>query len=265
MIDTHAHVHSRAFDSDRAEVLARAWESGVTALLEVNIDVEGWGAAQATVALDPRIFGAVGIHPHDTARATLAEFEAMTSDLTAPWLRAIGETGLDYYRDYAPSEIQQQFFARHVGLARDSGLPLVVHVREKPEGPSAHDDALRILEEEGRGQVRGVLHCFSGDLHVARRAHALGFRLGIGGAHTYAPKKAGPLLVAIAQELGLGMFVLETDCPYLTPHPHRNARNEPANVSLTAAVLAGYLGLPVAEVERSTDGEARTLFSLPGV
>ncbi|MFN8546743.1 MAG: TatD family hydrolase [Candidatus Eisenbacteria bacterium] len=176
MIDTHAHVHSRAFDRDRAAVLERASAAGVHTLIEVNIDVAGWPASRALIEAHPQVFGTVGIHPHDVARASREEFEQLAAAVTHPKVRAVGETGIDYYRDYAPYELQRDFFRLHVRLARESERPIVVHARQKSDGPSAHEDVLSILEEEGRGEVRGVLHCFSGDLEVARRAHALGFK-----------------------------------------------------------------------------------------
>jgi TatD DNase family protein len=212
---------------------------------------------------DPRISLTVGIHPHDTGRAAPEDLDRLAKNLGHPRVCAVGETGLDYFRDYAPSEAQQEFFRRHVGLARETGLPLVVHARTGPGRPPVHGDVFRILEEEGRGRVRGVLHCFSGGLAEARLASALGFCLGIGGAITYHPRRSGPLLAAIAGELGPEVFVLETDCPWLPPQPHRGTRNEPAYVPLVAAALAGYLGCAVAEVDRVTDASARALFRLP--
>lgn len=260
MIDTHAHVHSKAFDADRPEVLERAFAAGLRYLLEVNIDAPHWPATEEVGEADPRVFTTVGVHPHDTGNSTLEDLERLAPLLEGPKVRAVGETGLDYFRDYAPYDVQQRFFRRQIAWARESGLPLVVHSRQKNDGPSAHADVLRILEEEGGGEVRGVIHCFSGDLAVAQRAHQLGFRLGIGGAISYAPKKSGPLLAAIAESIGVESFVLETDCPYLTPHPRRNDRNEPANIPMIAAVLAGYLGSTVAEIERVTDASAIELF-----
>lgn len=262
MIDTHAHVHVRAFDRDRALVLERAFSAGLRSILEVNIDAAGWPLALALARSDARIFVTIGIHPHDTERASAEDFDRLAGQSGDPRVRAVGETGLDYYRDYAPHDLQREFFIRHVRLARESGLPLVVHARSKEGEPSAHEDVLRILEEEGRGRVRGVLHCFSGDLAIARRAAGLGFRLGIGGAITYSPRRSGPLLASIAESLGPEAFVLETDCPYLTPHPRRQDRNEPANVPAIAAALAGYLGLPAGDVERITDAAALELFRL---
>jgi TatD DNase family protein len=263
MIDTHAHVHASAFDRDRAQVLERAFAAGLSALLEVNIDAARWPRALELARGDPRVYATVGIHPHDTGAATREQLETLLAQWDDPRVRGIGETGLDDYRDYAPHELQREFFARHVAAARETGLPLVVHARQKPGG-GAHRDVLRILREEGRGLVRGVFHCFSGDLETAREAVGLGFLLGLGGAITYNPKRTGPLLAEIAREMGPSVFVLETDCPYLTPHPRRNDRNEPANIPIVARALAGYLGLAVEEVARITDQSATELFHLRG-
>ncbi len=262
MIDTHAHVHARAFDRDRSEVLERAFAAGVGRILEVNIDAGGFGRARALAESDPRVFLTCGIHPHDVTGAQIADLEGLARELAHPKVRAVGETGLDYYRDYAPHDRQREFFARHVALARESGLPLVIHARERAEGPSAHEDIFRILDQHGRGKVRGVFHCFSGDLEIAHRAIGAGFLLGIGGAVTYSPKRSAPLLQAIAAAHGPQVFVLETDCPYLTPHPRRRDRNEPANIPAIAAALASYLGADPPEIERVTDTAAAELFRL---
>jgi TatD DNase family protein len=254
VIDTHAHVHAHAFERDRADVVQRTWESGGRFLIEVNIAPADWPRVRELSESDPRIFATIGIHPHDTGRATLPQLEELFRELGNPKIRAIGETGLDYFRDYAPHDLQRDFFRRHVAVAREAGMPLVVHSR------AAHEDVLRIIEEEGGGEVRGVLHCFSGDESVAARARGLGFLLGFGGGVTYNPKRSAPLLQAI----GLENIVLETDCPYLTPHPRRNARNEPANIPIIAAAIAAYLEIEVGEVERVTDANAIRLFNLPG-
>lgn len=254
MIDTHAHVHSRAFDKDRADVVRRTWESGGRFLIEVNITATDWPRVRDLAESDSRIFATAGIHPHDTGEATLASLEELFRVIDHPKVRGIGETGLDYHRNYAPHDVQQAFFRRHVAFARETGLPLVVHSRE------AHADVLNIIEEEGRGTVRGVMHCFSGDLSVARRALEIGFLLGFGGATTYNPKRSAPLI----RDVGLDAIVLETDCPYLTPHPRRNDRNEPANIPVIASCIAGYLDLAVADIERVTDANAIRLFRLPG-
>lgn len=252
MIDTHAHLHAHAFDRDRAVVLERTWAAGVGRIVEVNINAADWPKVRDLADSDPRIYATVGIHPHDTGGANPAELEAILAEAGNPRVVAIGETGLDYFRNYAPHDTQRAFFRRQVAAARETKLPLVVHSRE------AHDDVLRIIEDEGRGEVRGVLHCFSGDAHVARRGLALGFLLGFGGASTYSPARSAPLI----REVGLGSILLETDCPYLAPHPRRKDRNEPANIPAIAGAIAEYLGVDIAEVERVTDANAARLFRL---
>ncbi len=253
MIDTHAHVHSQAFNKDRGEVLRRTWESGSRYLVEVNINARGWPKVVEMADSDPRIFITVGIHPHNAEPESLDDLEKLLQSVDHPKVVAIGETGLDYYRDYAPHDLQQSLFRRHVAVARETLLPMVVHAR------ASHDDILSILEDEGRGEVRGVLHCFSGDVGIAARAQDLGFLLGFGGATTYNPRRSGVLV----RELGLGPIVLETDCPYLTPHPNRRKRNEPANIPVIARALAAYLGVEVDEGEKRTDANAIRLFGLP--
>jgi TatD DNase family protein len=260
MIDTHAHLHSRAFDADRAQVLARVFDAGVRFVLEVNIDQSGWSGTQGVLAMDPRVFGTVGIHPHDTGNASLEDLESMRTELGDPRIVAVGECGLDYYRDYAPYDVQREFFRRQVRWARETAKPLVVHSRQKKEGASSHEDVLAILEEEGRGEVRGVIHCFSGDLEVARRAHQLGFKLGMGGSISYGRKKNQKWVAEIAEAVGPESFVLETDCPYLTPYPHQSERNDPSFIPKIAEYLAEYLAMPVSEIERMTDASAIELF-----
>jgi TatD DNase family protein len=253
VIDTHAHVHSRAFDKDRDDVVRRTWESGGRFLLEVNISATDWPRVRDLASADPRIFVAIGIHPHDSSREGPEDLARLFEQIVHSKVRAIGETGLDYYRNYAPHDLQRELFRLHVAKARETGLPLVVHSR------AAHEDTLRIIEEEGRGHVRGVMHCFSGDEAIARRACDLGFLLGFGGTVTYNPARAGALI----RSAGLDRIVLETDCPYLTPAPRRNDRNEPANIPVIASAIAKLLEMETGEVERVTDENAIRLFDLP--
>lgn len=260
MIDTHAHLHVSAYDHDRSGVAARAFEAGLRYLLEVNINAGGWPRVRRLAESDPRIFAALGIHPHDTGRAGPKDLDRLMKDLDHPRVAAIGETGLDFYRNYAPWDVQREHFRRHVRLARESGLPLVVHARDGKGGPSANSEVLDIIEAEGGGHVRGVLHCFSGDLQIAVAANSMGFLIGLGGGITYNPGKTGPLLRAIAEKTGPGIFVLETDCPYQTPMPHRSERNEPSRLPLVAAALAGYLEIEEEKVLEQTTASALRLF-----
>ena len=260
MIDTHAHLHSRAFDEDREDVLTKCWDVGLRYILEINIDRAGWPKARALAESDPRIFTTVGVHPMDVGEATHADLDGLESELAHPKVLAIGETGIDYYRDYSPHDKQREFFRRHVEWARDHGKPLVIHSRCRKDGPSSHDDVLSILEEVGKGEVRGVLHCFSGDVEVARRGTALGMKLGMGGAISYGRKKNRKWVAELRDAVGPDAFLLETDCPYLAPHPHQQERNDPSYVPLIAQYLADYMEVDVEEVARRTNAAAEALF-----
>jgi TatD DNase family protein len=254
VIDTHCHLSHPDFDPDRDEVIARSWREGVTAILEVGYSVTtSRSAISISNANHERIRASVGIHPHEAGTATDADFQAMESLLAAPNVIAIGETGLDFYRDWAPRENQIALFAKTVNLARERHLPLVIHDRE------AHDDVLRILETDGRGEVRGIFHCFSGDDEVARRAMDLGFYLGMGGSITYVNprKKKGRMLA----ELPLDKMVLETDAPWLSPEPEKGTRNEPARMRHVVKRLAEVQERSEAEIVRATSENVARLFA----
>jgi TatD DNase family protein len=254
VIDTHCHLSHPDFEPDREDVIARSWTEGVTAILEV-----GYSAAtsRSAVALarthSPRIKAAAGIHPHEAGTATDADFETIEQLLQESEVIAIGETGLDFYRDWAPRENQIALFTRTVNLAREARLPLVVHDRD------AHDDVLRIIEDEGRGEVRGIFHCFSGDAEVARRAMELGFYLGLGGSITYMNprKKKGRMLA----DLPLDRIVLETDAPWLSPEPQKGERNEPSRMRHVVSRLAEVKELPGTEIVRATSENVARLFA----
>lgn len=254
MIDTHCHLSHPEFTADRDAVLARSWKGGVTGILEVGYSVETSRQAVELARAHPdRLRASVGIHPHEAGKATAADFETIVALADEPEVVAIGETGLDFFRDWAPREDQFALFTRTVGFARERGLPLVVHDRE------AHDDVLRILEDEGRGAVTGILHCFSGDTEVARRAVDLGFYLGMGGSITYLnPRKKKGRMIG---ELPLDRLVLETDAPWLTPVPERGERNEPARMRHVVARLADAQGVSETEIVARTGANVARLFA----
>jgi TatD DNase family protein len=256
MIDTHAHVHDRAFDPDREAMLARAKERGVDAIVTVGCDLEDSRRA-CEVAGTYGLAATIGIHPHEAKDAPddlAAAFDALRARYGAR-IVAVGETGLDYHYDHSPRDVQRAVFAAQLAYARERALPLVFHQRE------AHDDFVAGLRAgyNPRAQ-RGIVHCFTGTPAEARVfAGEFGLLLGIGGVVTF--KTAQPLRDAV-KEAGLDAIVLETDCPYLAPAPHRGKRNEPAYVAETARAVAAVLGVDVATVVERADANARRVFGL---
>jgi TatD DNase family protein len=257
MIDTHAHVHDRSFDADRDAMLARARKRGVDAVVTVGCDVNDSHRA-CEVAERFGLAATVGIHPHEAKDAPAdlaAAFDALRERFGARVV-AVGETGLDYHYDHSPRDVQRSVFAAQLAYARARDLPLVFHQRE------AHDDFVAGLRAGyDPGSQRGVVHCFTETPVEARVfANELGLLLGIGGVVTF--KTAGQLRAAV-REVGLDAIVLETDCPYLAPIPHRGTRNEVGYVADTARVVAEVLGVDIATVVARTDANARALFGLP--
>ncbi len=256
IIDSHAHVDSRQFDADRGDVIARAFAAGLTAFVNVGADVEGSKRSVELAALDPRIWATVGIHPHEAATASDDDWRVIEELSRAPRVVGVGECGLDRGpHNKAPMDAQERLLRRHVALARKTGLPLVIHNRD------TYPDLFRILEDEARaGPLAGVMHCFSGGPEEARRSVALGFFVSFSGVLTF---KNADATRAAARATPLDRVLVETDCPYLTPEPHRGQRNEPAYVLHTARRLADVLGLPEREVARLTAANARRAFRLP--
>jgi TatD DNase family protein len=256
LIDSHAHVDMRPFDADRADVIARAFAAGLSALVNVGTGVEGSRRSVALAASDPRIHATVGIHPHDAGSTTDDDWRAIEELARAPKVVGIGECGLDKgpHND-APFELQTRLFKRHIDLARATGLPLVVHNRD------TYPELFEILEAEAaaRGPLRGVMHCFSGGPEEAKRSVALGFHVSFSGVLTF---KNAQTTRDAARVVPLDRLLVETDCPYLTPEPHRGKRNEPAYVVHTTRRLAETLGRPFDEVARITEANTLRAFGI---
>jgi TatD DNase family protein len=258
LVDTHAHLDDPRFEGRTEAVLARARVAGVVRVVTIGVDLASSRRAVELAREFPRdVSAAVGVMPHDadTYDDARGELEELAGE---PGVVARGEMGLDYHRDRAPREVQRRAFLDQLERSRARGLPAVVHCRE------AHDDLLGCLEEAERfpgpgGPPFGVLHCFSGNGGQARRAVELGYAIGIGGVVTFANAQEFRELV---RGLPLEALVLETDSPYLAPHPHRGKRNEPAYVRLVAEKLAELHGLEPGEVARVTTANARRLFRL---
>ena len=254
MIDTHAHLHDKQFDDDRDEVLARARERGIAQIVNVGCDLAD---SERALALARRYgtLSSVGIHPHEAIDAPADIAAAFAPFLADERVVAIGETGLDYYYDHSPRDAQQRVMRAQVRLAREQSVPLIFHHRD------AFDDFIAILRDEFVRGMEGVIHCFTGDADQARTyVEEFGLRLGIGGVVTF--KTAEQVRDAV-RAVGIEPLVLETDCPYLAPVPHRGKRNEPAFVEAAAAKVAELLDLPIDVVQARTDANARALFNLP--
>jgi TatD DNase family protein len=256
MIDTHAHVHDHAFDDDREAMLARARERGVDAVVTVGCDLEDSRRA-CEISGRYGLAATIGIHPHEAKDAPddlPAAFDALRERFGAR-IVAIGETGLDYHYDHSPREVQRAVLSTQLAYARARGLPLVFHQRE------AHEHFVEALRDgyDPRTQ-RGIVHCFTGTPDEARVfAGEFGLVLGIGGVVTF---KTATALRDAVKEVGLDAIVLETDCPYLAPIPHRGRRNEVAFVADTARAVAGVLGVSVETVVARTDANARRVLGL---
>lgn len=253
MIDTHCHLHDRRYDDDRAATIARARAAGVTEMLAVGCDLADSVRAIAT-AQEFGIAASIGIHPHEAKDAPPDIAAAFTRLLGDVPVVAIGETGLDYYYDHSPREVQARVLRAQIRFARERDLPVIFHQRD------AFNDFLAILRQEFARGMRGVVHCFTGDAPQALTLTGeFGLALGIGGVVTF-PNAPG--LREAVRAAGLGSILLETDCPYLAPVPVRGKRNEPAFLTHVAAKLADVLETSVGEIATATNNNAKALFSL---
>ena len=257
MIDSHCHLADEAFSADLDDVVARAMSAGLERAMVILAAGDEKEAAQAKRLLEiwPEVRVGIGVHPHQ-AHAFAGSPERAADVVRAqfaatPAARAIGEVGLDYHYDFSPKDVQQAVFRAQLRLARELGRPVIIHTRE------ADEDTIAILREEGGGEVRGVLHCFTGDAALARAGLELGFYISLAGIITF--PKAGALRET-ARMVPLDRVLTETDSPFLTPVPHRGTRNEPAHVTLVAAALADIHGLAPADLAARTTANFHTLF-----
>ena len=259
LTDTHCHLNLNSFAEDREQVLERAWAAGVERILVPGIDLATSCQAVELAEAHPNIFAAVGVHPHEAAGWTEETAAALRNLARSPKVAAIGEIGLDYYRDRSPRDQQRAVFRAQLAIAADLGLPVVLHNRD------AWDDFWLIcagwqaaLRDAGSDlQDRpGVLHSFDGSLAQAQQAAACGFFIGISGPVTF---KNAAERHAVAANVPLERILIETDSPYLAPQPHRGRRNEPAHVALVAEKLADLHAAALETVVSATWNNAATL------
>ncbi len=250
LIDTHAHLDFSQFDADREQVIQRASEAEVKIILSIGIDLATSLKNIALAETFPSVYAAAGIHPHDVTQIQEGDLDRLHELVHHPRVKAIGEVGLDYYRNLSPAELQRRTLRTFLDWSLETGKPLIIHTRE------ADADILRLLREKNRGHWRGVFHCFPGDLAMAEEVMALGFHLSFTGVVTF--KNAA--MADVAARVPLHRMLLETDCPYMAPVPHRGKRNEPAYVQHVAQKIAELKGLSFAEIARATSENACALF-----
>ena len=252
LVDSHAHLDSEDYDADRETVVSRAWEYGLVAIVSIGIEPGHWDKTLRTAEEHPRVYVALGVHPNSadqTNDETLTRLSTLCEDHKAV---ALGESGLDYYRQYVSHDKQKESFRAHLALARELDLPLIIHNRD------AHEDVLQVLRKDGRA-TRGVMHSFSGNLAYAKECIELGYMISLAGPVSF--RKATDKH-EVAREVPLQHLLVETDCPFLTPEPFRGRRNEPAYVAYTAKAIAHLRGVPLEEVATATTDNAARLFGL---
>jgi TatD DNase family protein len=256
LFDSHAHLNLPEFDEDREAAIDRARAAGVPFILNVGVDAQTARLARDLARAHEGLYAAAALHPNYVGKMGEAGFSEVASLLDTGGFAAVGETGLDYYRDHSPPGEQMEAFRRHIALADSHSLPVIVHCRE------AHADCLRILREEAsRRDLRDrvVMHCFGGDADEARAYVDLGFWVSFAGVLTF--PKAGSLREAAAA-VPLERTLAETDCPYLAPQAHRGRRNEPAYVAHVVEALAKIHGVPAEEAARLTTANAGRVFGI---
>ena len=251
MIDSHAHLDDPSFESDRNEVIQRARDTGVEQIITVGCDLETSRSAVELADRHHLIYATVGIHPHEAKTADNSTYAELRRIAAHPKVVAWGEIGLDYHYLNSTKEVQLDVFRQQIRLAKEIGLPIVIHMRE------AQDDTLTVLQEEGAEKMGGVFHCFSGDLSAVRTALGMNFMISISGVITF-PK--AHQLQEMARQIPLEHLMIETDSPYLTPVPYRGKRNEPAYVQYIARKLADLKSCSYEEIVRMTSMNTQRLF-----
>lgn len=259
-LDSHCHLTAEKFDPDRDDVIGRAREAGIASMIAIG---SGYGTSGNQAAIDlahrePDVFATVGVHPHDASAFDLRVLDRLRGWLDDPRVVAVGECGLDYHYMNSDRDAQRSAFAAQVGLARERTMPVSIHVRG--DEPDAYGEMLEIWLGEGRGELEGVLHCYTGTLAFAERALDAGFLVSFSGIFTF---KRSAALREVARALPLDRLMVETDAPFLAPEGRRGHRNEPAFVTTVGERLADLRGEDRDRVAEATTRNARNLYRLP--
>ncbi len=256
MIDSHAHYDDEEFDTDRDQVLQDCFSHGVTHIVNAGSNIESSKKSIELAKKYPFVFAAVGVHPHDASECDINTIDTLTSLSEAEKVVAIGEIGLDYHYDFSPREVQREWFAKQIALARKLRLPIIIHDRE------SHKDIIDIIKSEKAGEAGGVFHCFSGSKEMAREVLNLGFKIGLGGAITF---KNAQKPIEVLRYVPLDMLLVETDCPYMTPEPHRGKRNWSGYIELVLKKISEIKEIDYTLAEEATTNNAIHLFKLQSI
>ena len=256
IFDTHAHYDDEAFDADREELIGSLRENGIGAVVNVGASMASCKTTLSLAKQYPFFYGALGVHPNETAELTEADMEWIKENAGEKKIVAIGEIGLDYYWDEPDREIQKEWFVRQLALARETGLPVIIHSRD------AAKDTLDMMKAEQNGLTGGVIHCFSYEVEMAREYLDMGYFLGIGGVLTF---KNSRKLKEVAEYAPLSSLVLETDCPYLAPVPNRGKRNSSLNLPYVVEELAAIKKMDPKDIIKATTENAKRLYRITDI
>ena len=254
IFDTHAHYDDRQFEEDREELLGSMRENGVELIVDAASDIASWDKIEQLTDRYPFIYGAIGVHPDEVGELDEEKMKRMEQLLAREKMVAVGEIGLDYYWDKEP-EIQAKqryWFVRQLALAQQADLPVIIHSRD------AAEDTMQIMEKAYEDGIKGVIHCYSYSPVMAQEYVKMGYFIGVGGVVTF---KNAKKLVKTVETIPLSSIVLETDCPYMAPEPHRGTRNDSRNIPYVIAKIAEIKGVSVEEVEQTTRENAFALFT----
>ncbi|MGM0831083.1 MAG: TatD family hydrolase [Bacillota bacterium] len=253
LFDTHVHLNAEQFDEDLEEVISRAREAGVEKMVVVGFDRPTINRAMELIEQYEFLYASIGWHPVDAIDLKDEDLAWIEELSNHPKVVAIGEMGLDYHWDKSPKDVQKEVFRKQIHLAKKVKLPIIIHNRD------ATQDIVDILREEGAEEVGGIMHCFSGSPEIAQECVDMNFYISLGGPVTFKNAKKPK---EVAKEIPLEKLLIETDCPYLAPHPNRGKRNEPAYVKLVAEQIAELKEVSLEEVENITTENAKKLFNI---
>ena len=253
LFDSHAHYNDERFDEDRFDLLSQMQENNVGLIMNSCSSLDEIPLIFDICEKFPFVYASVGIHPHEVENLRESDMETLKEYTKNPRVKAIGEIGLDYYYDFSPRDLQKKWFARQVDIARELDLPVIIHDRD------AHKDSMDILRDHKVSECGGVFHCYAGSVEMAREILDWGMYIAFGGSLTF---KNSVRPVEVAKYVPLDRILIETDCPYLTPVPHRGKRNSSLYIHYVAEKLAEVKGISVSEIENATYENARKCFKI---